>query len=204
MKSFSFFGLLFIALSLFAQDIWKLEREKNGIKVFTRKTAKSSMKESKTEIYLKEDPEELINFFKDISNHKTWMHRIITSKLLKKLNENEFYAYYVASAPWPVSNRDVVVHYKIQKESNDNYVIIATGIPNEIPEEKGLVRIPKLHCTWEFFKQPNGTTKLIYTLLSEPGGDIPEWLANSGATDTPFNTVAAPHKMTLCFMEMYA
>ncbi len=191
MKSLSFFGLLFIALSLFAQDNWKLEREKNGIKVFTRKTAKASMKESKTEIYLKGNPEELIKFFKDISSHKTWMHRISTSKLLKKLNENEFHVYYIASAPWPVSNRDAVVHYKIQKENNGNYVITATGIPNEIPEEKGLVRIPKLYSTWEFFKQPNGTTKLIYTSLSEPGGGIPEWLANSGATDTPFNTVAA-------------
>ena len=191
MKSLSFFGFLIIALTLFAQDNWKLEREKNGIKVFTRKTAKASMKESKTEIYLKGSPEELVKFFKDVNNHKTWMHRISTSKLLKKLNENEFHAYYIASAPWPVSNRDAVVHYKIQKEDSGNYIIVATGIPSEMPEVKGLVRIPKLFATWEFLKQPNGTTKIIYTSLSEPGGSIPEWLANSGATDTPFNTVAA-------------
>lgn len=185
------FSVVLIALTLFAQDTWKLERDKNGIKVFTRKTPKVSMKESKTEIFFNSPPEQLIKFFKDVENHKSWMHRISTSDLLKKTNDNEFYAYYIASAPWPVSNRDAIVHYKIKKEANGDFVVIATGMPEEIPQQKGLVRIPKLYSTWEFLKQPNGTTKLIYTSLSEPGGGIPEWLANSGATDTPFNTVAA-------------
>lgn len=185
------FSVLLIALTLFAQDTWKLERDKNGIKVFTRKTTKASMKESKTEIFFNGTPDQILKEFKNIEGHKTWMHRINTSNLLKKISDNEFHVYYIASAPWPVSNRDVIVHYKINKEPDGDIIITATGMPNEMPEQKGLVRIPKLYSTWEFLKQPNGTTKLIYTSLSEPGGGIPEWLANSGATDTPFNTVAA-------------
>jgi hypothetical protein len=182
---------LFIALSLFAQDNWKLERDKNGIKVFTRKTTKASMKESMTEIFVKGTPDQIVKEFKNISTHNTWMHRIATSELLKKISDNEFHAYYVASAPWPVSNRDIVIHYKIKKEANGNYTIISNAIPNEIPKKPGLVRIPKSFSTWEFIAQKDGTTKIIYTSLSEPGGSVPEWLANSSATDTPFNTVAA-------------
>jgi len=190
-SSITILSVLFIALSLFAQDNWKLEKDKNGIKVFTRKTTKASMKESMTEIFVKGTPNQIIKEFKDIENHKTWMHRISTSQLLKKVNENEFQVYYIASAPWPVSNRDIVVHYNIKKEANGNYTIISTGTPNEIPKKSGLVRITKSYSTWELIEQKDGNTKIVYTSLSEPGGSLPEWLVNSSATDTPFNTVAA-------------
>jgi hypothetical protein len=190
-KLITTFTFLFIVISLFAQDSWKLERDKHGIKVFTRKSTKATMKESKTEIFIKGAPEQIIKEFKDIENHKTWMHRISTSKVLKKINENEYHAYYIASAPWPVSNRDIVIHYKINKEANGNYTIVSTGIPNELPKKPDLVRITKLYSTWEFIKQPDGNTKIIYTTMAEPGGNIPEWLVNSGATDSPFNTVEA-------------
>lgn len=190
-SSITILSVLFIALSLFAQDNWKLEKDKNGIKVFTRKTTKASMKESMTEIFVKGTPDQIVKEFKDIENHKTWMHRISTSQLLKKVNENEFQVYYIASAPWPVSNRDIVVYYNIKKEANGNYTIISTGTPNEIPKKSGLVRITKSYSTWELIEQKDGNTKIVYTSLSEPGGSLPEWLVNSSATDTPFNTVAA-------------
>lgn len=188
--SFAFLMILFVSI-VYAQDTWKLEKDKQGIKVFTRKATKSNIKDSKTELIVKGTPDEVIKEFRNVSNHKMWMHRIGTSELVKKINDNEFYAYYVAKAPWPVTDRDVVAHYNIKKESNGNYVINCVGKPNEIPVKEGRVRVPKLNASWEITANKNGTTKIVYITSSEAGGSIPDWLANSSASDTPFETVAA-------------
>jgi hypothetical protein len=182
--------LIFNSVFLIAQENWNLERDRQGIKVFTRKSAKNSMKDSRAELIVKGTPDNIINEFRNIMNHKNWMHRISTSEMIKKVSNNEFYAYYVASAPWPVSDRDAVVHYFIKKEPNGNYIIYARGKPEMIPHKDGKVRIPKLDSIWEITALPNGYSKIVYTTSSEPGGNVPVWLTNSSATDAPFETVS--------------
>jgi hypothetical protein len=190
-KQFAFFFILISATGILnAQENWNLERDRQGIKIFTRKSSKNSMKDSRAELIVKGTPDQIINEFRNTANHKNWMHRISTSELIKKINNSEFYAYYVASAPWPVSDRDAIVHYIIKKEPNGNYTIYANGNPNMIPLKDGKVRIPKLDSIWEIVAQSNGTTKIIYTTSTEPGGNVPTWLTNSSATDAPFETVS--------------
>ncbi len=180
--------ILLISVSLFAQDNnWKLEREKNGIRIFTRKG--SSMKDSKAELFVKSSPQEIVAEFKKIDGHNNWMHRIVSCELIKKMSENEFVVYYVAHAPWPVSNRDIVAHYTIKKFPNGNYTIYAQGKSDLIPEKNGLIRIKRLSATWDLEKQADGTTKITYITSSEPGGSVPEWLTNSSALEAPYQTV---------------
>jgi len=179
-----------VALIMLAQDTWKLERDRQGIKVFTRKNPKYTMKDSRAEVVLKGSADEIISEFKKVNNHKNWMHRIATSELIKKVSDNEFYVYYVAAAPWPVSDRDLVVHYVIKKDAKGNYTINASGKPDMLPEKEDRVRIKNLSSVWDLTVVTNETTKLVYTNSSEPGGNIPEWLTNSGSTDTPYETLS--------------
>lgn len=188
------FTILFIIVSFFyaqAQETWKLERDKLGVKVFTKKVAKSGMKDSKAELIVKGSPDEVIKELRNVANHKTWMHRIGESTLHKKVNDNEYYAYYVAKAPWPVADRDIVIQYNIKKEKNGNYIVTCVGKPNEIAVKENRVRIPRTNSTWEIVALKEGSTKIIYTSSADAGGNIPDWLANSSATDTPYETVAA-------------
>jgi hypothetical protein len=184
------FILVFTSVLLFSQNNWKLERDRQGIKVFTRKNPKYTMKDSRAEVLLKGSADEIIGEFKKVNNHKNWMHRIATSELIKKVSDNEFYVYYVATAPWPVSDRDIIVHYVIKKDANGNYTINASGKPDMLPEKEGKVRIKNLASVWDLTVVSKETTKLVYTNSSEPGGNIPEWLTNSGSTDTPYETLS--------------
>ncbi|PJF37669.1 MAG: hypothetical protein CUN55_20900, partial [Phototrophicales bacterium] len=94
----------------FAQD-WQLARDKKGIKVYTRKDAKSSIKDSKAVMIVKSNPRKALRLMLAADNHYKWMDRVVVSRTLKRLSDTEFYAYYEAGAPWPVSNRDVISHY---------------------------------------------------------------------------------------------
>jgi hypothetical protein len=183
---------LFIALASFGQDDWKLERERNGIKVFTRKLLKwKSIKEAKTELFVKATPEEVIKHFRDIPNHKNWMHRVSHCEIVEKKNENDFTVYYIASAPWPITDRDIVAHYVIKKDKSGNYFIVGNARPDMIPKRDGKIRVPKLSASWEITAQKDGTTKIVYFSATDPGGTVPDWLANTAVTDAPLETVTS-------------
>jgi hypothetical protein len=87
-------NILFILLSLFslsisfatAEEPWKLEKDKDGIKVWNRRTPNSSLKEYKASIVLTITPEKLISFLKNIAQYEKWMYKVDAGsvKVLKK------------------------------------------------------------------------------------------------------------------------
>src|SRR6188768_1160946 len=116
--------------TLFAQEGWVLERDKNGVKVYTRKTQTSNMKDSRAIAIVNSDTKEVLNLLTDFENHWKWMDRIKISRVLKKASENEFYVYYEALAPWPVSNRDIITKYYIKFSPDGKITLEAKGEPN--------------------------------------------------------------------------
>lgn len=192
-RTFTWFVVIFsLSGATLAQEEWQLERDRNGIRVFTRKLLKwNSIKESKTELYIKGTPEEVIRHFRDVPNHKNWMHRVTHSELIRSSNENEFTVYYVATAPWPITDRDIVAHYLITKDKEGNYLITGEARPDLVPRQPGKIRVPKFSASWEITAQKNGLTRIVYLSATDPGGNVPEWLVNTSVTDVPYETVAA-------------
>jgi hypothetical protein len=118
------------------------------------------------------------------------MDRIRASRLLKKASDNEFYVYYEVTAPWPVTDRDLAILYKVAKMPNGGYKMDAMAKPDYVPPKEGMVRIPESISTWEFIPKGNNKVEVIFTNHSDPGGTIPDWVVNMAATDNPFNTLS--------------
>ncbi len=185
-------SLLLFAIAGFipsqAQEGWKLEREKNGIKVYTKKSS-SSLKDSKSVMVINASAKRAFDLLTDFERHRDWMDRIRASRLLKKVSDTEFYVYYEVMAPWPVSDRDVAVQYKVTKMEGGGFKMEAIGKPNYVPQKDGMVRVPESYSSWEFI--PKGDKlEITFTNHSNPGGGIPDWLANLSATDNPYNTLS--------------
>lgn len=181
--------LSILSAPLFAQDGWQLERDKNGVKVYTRKTQTSNMKDSRAIAIVNSDSKEVLSILTDFENHWKWMDRIKISRTLKKVSDSEFYVYYEALAPWPVSNRDLVTKYKIMLDPSGKVTLESVGEPNYIPQKDGIVRVPEAVSSWEIIPMEDNKVQIIFTNHSHPGGNIPDWLANMTATDNPFNTL---------------
>lgn len=184
-----FLSLAFPVFALLAQDGWHLERDKNGVKVYTRKAQSSNMKDSRAIAVVKSDTKEVLNLLLDFENHWRWMDRIKISRTLKKISDDEFYVYYEALAPWPVSNRDIITRYKIRLLPDGKIILEAIAQPEYIPKKEGIVRIPESVSSWEIIPLEDNRVQIIFTNHSDPGGSIPDWLANVTATDNPFNTL---------------
>jgi hypothetical protein len=181
--------LLCIQLQSGAQAGWQLNKDKNGIKVYTKASDTTSYKSIKVEGVFTGTWEKLFTILMDITHHPLWVYNAKRSYLIKKIAGNEVLYYTETSLPWPMNNRDVVVRMKIFPDSELNvYKVISTGEPNAIPAKNGLVRIPYYKATWEVKPLEKQKIAITYYLDIHPGGSAPAWVVNMFITTGPFET----------------
>ena len=192
MKYFIFSVLVMSILgNVQAQNDWALERDKNGIKVWTKKRPNSSLKEYKGVTVINATVDELVSIFKNTKLHDQFLYKAQAGsvKVVKKNSDNDFYTYMVVNAPI-VKDRDVVTHYKLIKDNNTGAATIELeAVPNLVPINSNYVRVPEMKGYWKFIPKGN-STEVIHQAYSLTGGNIPSGLANSAAVDTPFSMLS--------------
>ena len=195
-----FYLLFFLPILAFTQE-WKLEKNNNDIKVYTRKINGSSYKEFRAEMIVKSTLAGVIKIIDDISSYPKWMYNCVEAKVLKKISSTEGYAYTVVKAPWPVSDRDDITHYiRTQDPKTKEVTIKLSGDKNYLPLKDGKVRVEKINGIWTITPLKSGMVQIVYRLYFEPGGMIPASLANTFVTEGPYFSFQNIKKL-LCLKE---
>lgn len=191
------FFCISISVTAFSQTNWKLEKDKNGIKVWTRKQANSNLKEYKGEAILNVSMDKLISFFKNYKNYEKWMYKADEGsfRLLKKVDDDEFYIRLTMSAPF-IKTRESVTHFKINpQDSKGNVLISLETAPDFIPKNDNYIRIPKMSGYWKFSPLGNGTIEITHQATVAAGGSLPDVMANLGAVDAPYGMLSSIKSM---------
>ena len=63
------------------------------------------------------------------------------------------------------------------------------GIPDYLPEKKGIVRMEKAEG-YILLQREDDKTRVTYEFHSEPGGNVPKWLANNSIAELPYKTLS--------------
>ncbi len=181
-----------IVSSGFAQktDDWKLARDQEGVKIYLRSVKGLGTKEVLGFTQVPATLGSLVSMVKDPENHHTWIYANKEARFLKIISDLEWVYYNISEAPWPVRNRDLITHAKLEQDK-DSYVvrIDSEGWPDYIPANKKLVRIAMLKSLWIFTPKSNGIIDIRFELSIDLGGDIPAWLVNFAIDKGPFNTL---------------
>jgi hypothetical protein len=196
----NFFLLLFFTLlaNAVTDDDWKLEKNENGISVFTRTGVGSDFKELKAVTNLNASLSSIVALIKDIPSHTSWIYQCKEARIIKTVNDSEFYYYHETYAPWPVANRYSIIYIKITQDSKTKVVTVASNnTPDVVPDEGGKVKVPKLLATWKFTPLADGTVDGEYQLFVDPGGEVPAWISNMFAVDGPYNSILGMKKMLM-------
>ena len=189
-KNYKFFSVFLITLLIQPIFSWELKKEKNGVKVFTRSIEGSNFKEFKSVGVHSGSISSLISVLQDDSNFCNWFPDCKEFKLLKKPSRLERYQYMVVKAPFPVNNRDTIQHTVLNQDPVTKTVTInLSASPEIIPEVPGTVRVPKSKGVWKFTPLDNNQVEVFFQLHSDPGGSLPEWVANIFVTETPLKAV---------------
>ncbi|MFM2306927.1 MAG: hypothetical protein RLZZ367_1596 [Bacteroidota bacterium] len=183
--------LAFISLASFKRpqqnNDWVYEREKKGIKVFTRKGKWGALRDSRAVMVVSGSPQTIYNLLTDFNNYSSWYPRCSKSRVLARLNENEVIVQLHFNAPWPVKDRDCILRVKTVRDADGTITIYQTSEPKYIREEADVVRIYQIYATWRLTPK-NGGTEVFSEYASNPGGNLPDWLTNSQSVETPMAT----------------
>lgn len=193
MKTFLFLLTFLSISSSFSENNWKLEKEKDGIKIWTKKRENSKLKEYKGVAIFQTSVDKLLAVFKNIKNHEKFIYKckVGSVTMVKKNSDNEFYTYMVFEAPI-VKNRDAVTYYSIGNVNPDGSVVInLEAKPNLVPAKPECVRVPEMKGYWKFTPKPNGTVEVIHQAYSSAGPGLPESLANLAAVDAPYTMLVS-------------
>ena len=189
------FALLFsIPLSGQNKDGWVLKNEKDAVKVFYRKT--SDVYELKLATSLKAPLSGVVHLFDEVQNYPTWGYKIAESRLLKRVSPTEMYYYSKLDFPWPMSDRDVILHTKLEQDPKTGAVMsVSSAVPDYLPEVKDVVRVRKANTKWTLIPGAGGWLYAEYYLYSDPGGSIPDWAINMALDVGPRETVKSMRKI---------
>ena len=186
-----FFFLLFSALSgkSFAQYNWKQEKDKDGIKVYVSELKDSKFKAVKVECTLTGSYAKLVAILIDVTHNSDWVYNSKTNTILKQNNPLDFIYYTETHLPWPMSNRDAIIHLRIRTDSLPKFLYISgSGEPKYIAEKSGKVRVPSYAANWRVTMPTPQTIQISYMVEVDPGGSIPAWIANMFVDKGPYES----------------
>jgi hypothetical protein len=186
--TFFIFFLLFSIDS--AAQTWDFVKEEEGIKLFTRKDAGSSLKSFKGIMDVTTSMDKVCNLIGNVKNHDWWDENLREIRVLTYEKDKYFQYYLIYKVPWPLSDRDLCVEAKVTDDPvTGRRVISATPLNNVIPEKPGLVRIKNYWQKWTIQPTDNGVIRLTLEGFVDPAGNVPSWLYNMVIVETPLKVM---------------
>jgi hypothetical protein len=179
----------FVASVAIGQYNWTLTKDKDGIKIYQSEVKHSKFKNIKVECTLEGTYDKLMTVLNDVPKQKDWVYNNISASILKRISANEFYYYSKTHLPWPMTNRDAVVHLKMHKDSLNRFLkISAVSEPNYAPQKSDLVRVPRSDISWYVTMPTTKTISIVYLFDAEPGGSLPAWVVNMFTDKGPYES----------------
>lgn len=106
---------------------------------------------------------------------RQWMPGLDRLRLLSHPSPGQSLVYMSQPAPWPLLGRDAVTLF--ERRDGEPVMILMTGQPDAYPLQPGYVRMPVIEGRWSLWARGD-TTLVEYQQRVDPGGNLPQWLAD--------------------------
>lgn len=186
---FALLGVVLSAALAQAQSDWTFQTEKNGIKVYTAGHDSSDFKSVRAIFEVEATLSQYAAIVWNVAEYKYWNFAATNPRVLKKISESELIYYTEAKAPWPITDRFVVLHLKIVQDPASKIMrILLNNAPDQIPEQEGFVRIPAYQSVARVVPVSDTRVRVEYTIHVDPGGSIPAWAVNMVSAKMPITS----------------
>jgi hypothetical protein len=187
-----FLGIAFMLLfgaSLFGQNNWILQKEKDGIKISTRHAVSSQFDDVHVEVNLPGNIEQMKSILFDISHYKDWSYAMKESVLIKQLGPGKLIYYSEIEVPWPATNRYFYANFDLKEDSVSHSIkVISINLPDYLPSSKDLLQVIFVKGLWNISTISKKSIHVDYILELNPGGSLPAWVLNLYSTKGPLET----------------
>ena len=193
-----FFLLLLTGLSIstgIAQEKkWELKSNKEGVKLYLHNTG--GIYEVKLVTSIKTSLSGLLKLFNEVDRYSQWGYKIGEARLIRRISPTEMIYYVRLDFPWPVSDRDLVIHSTLEQNPKTKVVTTkSVAEPWHVPRKKDVIRMTDAYTSWKLFPNDSGWLYIEYYIYSDPGGYIPDWLVNMAVDVGPVETIKSMRKI---------
>lgn len=135
------------------------------------------------------DPTRIIRWLSAVHTYVDWQYNCKEARLITAQDGTPL-TYNRISSPWPVSDRDVILQANQTIMDNGNIRLEFNDIEDfDLKIPRGVVRMTHLNGSYLLMPTADGTTDIVYTLDSDPGGKLPAWLVKQASKDLPYQTL---------------
>ena len=187
---------------------WQRVDEDEGVTVYRRQTPGSRFVEFRGVGEVDAPIPKIIALMADVTNMPHWVFGCVKGELIERnfteddLNRapSDYHQvlYGVNTLPWPLRNRDYVL------QANVNFIPASPPEPFRVvlamhavehrlkPVEPGFVRMPEMRTTIIFTPLDSDLrrTTVDFSVITDPGGLIPDWVTNFSTRNIPRKTIA--------------
>jgi len=187
---FGFFGVKAFGLS--DKYKWIFIKESDNISIYYRESDTLHYEELKFTTIYKSTPNEVLSIVSDVERLPQWSYICVGTEIIKVVSNKEWYYYYITETPWPLDNRDVVLHVTILQDSISGVITInSENFNGLLPEKEDYVRIVKLKSKYVLTPINENYVQVEFYFSTDPGGNIPLWVINSAISYGPIKTLTA-------------
>jgi len=182
-------SLITFATGAWADD-WHLDRDQDGVQLYSRQSSDSPMKTVKVVTTVKSSLKNLVSFLSDYSQFPAWMDKIAKVQKIKDLGPKESLTYTVIDSPWPEQDRDSVLYSKWDQDPKT--LVVTKKIysePNYLKPDSTMVRAQSFSGEWKLMPKGDGNVEVSYVVDFNPGGKVQGWLKEMFTYEMPFKTM---------------
>ncbi|MBI3179345.1 MAG: hypothetical protein HYZ27_06760, partial [Deltaproteobacteria bacterium] len=169
---------------------WQEVRNKDGITVWARDVPGSPIREVRAEMVVEIPAERVWAVLVDVPSYLEFMPYLVEASVIGPAGANAQYEYQLIDPPI-VDRRDYVL--KVNFEEQDGYYRRSWRPANGVgpaPRED-VVRLSICEGSWTVERREDGRTSVTYWLYTDPGGAIPNFIANKANTTSVPDLMAA-------------
>ncbi len=167
---------------------WALQRERDGIRIWTMREEGKAIDSYKAEITLPAPVPDILARLTNIEDFARWAPDIREAYAL-----DDPRASYIAYAmPFPVRDRDMAQRYDVAEGEGGTVTLRLSPQPDAIPVNQRRVRVRDAELIWQLVPQVGGAqTNLRGIGFTDPEGEVPAFIINMLLVEGPFRTLNA-------------
>ncbi len=137
---------------------------------------------------------QIIALFTDVEHMNEWVYRTKEVRRLNVISERELYAYTIIDLPWPLDDRDAVLHIFVDQDPQTYVVTVRIeSITDYHPEQAQRVRMPRVKSTWTVAPLEDGYVEVSFQGYGDPGGNLSlpvfRWYVDLTSWEAPLSTL---------------
>lgn len=170
-------------------------KEENGVTLSSRNinlADSRTTRELRAEFMVTGNVETVLKVLKNDHQATRWMKGVKEFSIIRKENENNWYAYVQYEIPWPLSNQDCIIQYQcIAPEHGNGYILKMNSSSDYMPKKSDVERISHLCGCWTITENTNNSCKVVYTVYSEQKPKFPRWATDPIIQKNLINTLSS-------------